>query len=406
MIDVPSIIPREIVLAGRRSIRNHYHCPARALAAGLRSREFSEVQLAITVHTLDARNNVMLEVMRSHFELSQEQMHREIQGVVRATAALLARKGVDYGALRASLAPQQDKREAAFLFNIDFNATASYSYPVHQRFLGLFNRQSSHSVLHGDITDRQGWGAFEEADRNLVRVGERGFESGMLYAVYVNNLTDQMLARIHGGMEVDPHYIGYVDTTFGSIFKMLLSTQLIHAYIQYRGMTIGPHEDDRDEGENFDLVGVGLDEGGYKMRTVPATQFMLLLSYKIERPVVEGFEMDTEFSLNAISPVALSLENCEIEIDPRKFEYLSRAKARSLEGLGLLGGHVDQLKAMIQERMSFNYIYSMVYDDDHGVSRFNIMIEARPADTGRWFRALVGLEYRPEDKRLRLITLM
>lgn len=361
--------------------------------------------MSITIHTLDARNNVMLEVMRDYFNLAPDRMHREIQEVARTTSALLRKKGIDYGALRSALVPQQDRHEAALLFNIDFAASDSYSYPVHQRLLRLFNRQSSHSLLHGDITDR-GWGAFEEAARNLVRIGQRRFESPMLYAVYVNNLTDQMLADIHRGMKDYPLYIGYVDTTYGSMFKALLSTQLIHAYVQYRGMTIGQHEDDRHEDENVDLVGLGLGEGGYRMRSVPATNFMLLLSYKIERPVVEGYETDTEFSLNAISPIALPLESCELEIDPRKFEYLSSEKAKSLEGLGLLGGHVDQLKMMIQERIRGNYIYSMTQDDTHGVSRFNIMIEARPADTGRWFRALVGLEYKPEEKRLRLITLM
>lgn len=361
--------------------------------------------MSITVHTLDARNNVMLEVMREHFKLSPDVMHRQIQGVARATSALLRKKGIDYGALRSALVPQQDRREMALLFNTDLNASGSYSYPVHQRLLRLFNRQSSHSLLHGDITDR-GWGAFEEAARTLVRVGQRNFESPMLYAVYVNNLTDQMMADIHRGMEDYPLYIGYVDTTYGSMFKALLSTQLIHAYVQYRGVTIGQHEDDRHEDENVDLVGLGLDEGGYKMRSVPGTNFMLLLSYKIERPVVEGYETDTLFSLNAISPIALPLESCEIEIDPRKFEYLSIEKAKSLEGLGLLDGDVDQLKVMIHERISGNYIYSMTQDDTHGVSRFNIMIEAKPADTVQWFRALVGLEYKPEEKRLRLITLM
>jgi len=361
--------------------------------------------LSITVHTLDARDNVMLEVMRDHFKLSPHVMHRQIQEVAHATSALLRKKGIDYGALRSALVPQQDRHEMALLFNIDFKASGSYSYPVHQRLLRLFNRQSSHSLLHGDITDK-GWGAFEEAARNLVRVGQRRFESPMLYAVYVNNLTDQMLADIHRGMGDYPLYIGYVDTTYGSMFKALLSTQLVHAYIQHRGMTLGQHEDDRHENEDVDLVGLGLDEGGYKMRSVPGMNFMLLLSYKIERPVVGGYETDTEFSLNAISPIALPLESCEIEIDPRKFEYLSREKAKSLQGLGLLDSHMDQLKVMVQERISGNYIYSMTQDDTHGVSRFNIMIEARPADTGRWFRAMVGLEYKPEERRLRLITLM
>jgi hypothetical protein len=349
--------------------------------------------MSITVHTLDGRNNVMLEVMRDHFKLSPERMHREIQGIVRATSALLAKKGVDYGALRAALVPQQDRHEAALLFNIDFMATGSYSYPAHQRLLSL-------------VTDDHGWGAFDEANRNLVRVGQRHLEGRMLYVVYVNNLTDQMLADIHHGMEDYPAYIGYVDTTFGSIFKVLLSTQLIHAYVQYRAITIGQHEDDRHEDENIDLVGLGFEEAGYAVRSVPSTQFMLLLSYKIECPVVAGYEADTEFSLNAISPIALPLESCELEIDPRKFDYLSNAKAKSLEGLGLFGGHVDQLRAMIRDRIGANYIYSMARDDTHGISRFNIMIEAKPAETGRRFRALLGLEYKPEEERLRLITLM
>lgn len=362
--------------------------------------------MGITVHTLDARNNVFLEVLRDYFKLTPERMHREIQGIARSTSTLLSKKGVDYGALRTALAPQQDRHEAAFLFNIDFKASGSYSYPVHQRLLNLFGRQSSHSVLHGDITDERRWGALEQADKEIVRVGNRQFESPMLYAVYVNNLTGQMLADIHRGFEDYPLYVGHVDTTFSSIFKASLSIQLIHAYVQFHGTIIGQHEDDRDELENVDLVGLGFDEAGYTVRSIPGTQFMLLLSYKIERPVVRGFEADTEFSLNAISPIALPLGNFDIEIDPRKFEYLSTEKAKSLEGLGLLGGHLDQLSEMIRERISRNYIYSMVQDYAHDVSRFNIMIEARPTDTELRFRALVGLEYKPESQLLRLITLI
>src|SRR5262245_40544014 len=61
--------------------------------------------LSITVHTLDARNNVMLEVIRDRFKLSPDVMHRKIQGVARATSALLRKKGIDYGALRSALVP-------------------------------------------------------------------------------------------------------------------------------------------------------------------------------------------------------------------------------------------------------------------------------------------------------------
>lgn len=361
--------------------------------------------MSITVHTLDGRNNVMLEVIRDRYKLAPERMHREIQAVARQTSDFLASKGVDYADLRAALVPQQDRREAVFLYNIDFKDSGSYSVPVHQRLLKIINSQGSRSVMHGDIEADRHWESFEYADRHLERVEDRQFEHPMLYAVYVNNLTDQLLADIHAGMASYPKYVGYVDTTYTSMFKAFLSLRLIHAYVQYRGISIGQHEDDRDPHEDIDLVGLGFAKAGYKVRSIPGMNFMLLLSYKIERPVVEGYEADTEFSLNAINPIYLPLGDCEIEVDSRKFDYLAREKTKSLAGLGLLGGNAEGLKALIRERINANYIYSMVQDDKHCVSRFNLMLEAMPEDTNRRFRALVGLEYRPQEKRLRLITL-
>jgi hypothetical protein len=361
--------------------------------------------MSITIHTLNARNNVFLEVVREYFKLSPTRMQKEIRGLAKTTAATLAKKGLDYGALRSALVPQQDRHEAALLFNIDFNAPGIYSYPVHQRLLRILNRKSSHSIPHGDITDSSSR-AFEYADQNLVRAGDRHFDSNMLYAVYINNLTTQMVADIHRGMHEYPPYVGYVDTTYGSMFKAVLSTQLVNCYIQYRNLTIAPHEDDRHVDENIDIAGLGLDEGGYTICSVPSTNFMVLLSYKIERPVVDGFEADTEFALNALSHVVLPLDHFEIEIDPPKFGYLHNKKSKSLEGLGLLSGNVDQLKSIIRERISHNYIYSLTHDEGHNLLRFNIMIEVRPAHTGRPFRALVSLEYKPDEQILRFITLM
>lgn len=66
--------------------------------------------LSIAIHTLDARNNIMLKMMRDYFKLSPDQMRWEVQGVARATSALLSKKGIDYGALRSALVPQQDRR--------------------------------------------------------------------------------------------------------------------------------------------------------------------------------------------------------------------------------------------------------------------------------------------------------
>ena len=94
----------------------------------------------------------------------------------------------------------------------------------------------------------------------MVRVGQRRFESPMLYAVHV-----KQPHRSDGGRP---------SSGDGGLPSL------------YRG--------DRHEDGDVDLVGLGLDEGGYNMRSVPGTNFVLLLSYKIERPVVGGYETDTK----------------------------------------------------------------------------------------------------------------
>ncbi|MGE8942012.1 hypothetical protein ACO2I3_08875 [Leptospira interrogans] len=117
-----------------------------------------------------------------------------------------------------------------------------------------------------------------------------------------------------------------------------------------------------------------------------------------------GYETDTEFSLNAISPIALRLESCEIEIDPRKFEYLSREKAKSLQGLGLLDSHMDQLKVMVE---AYQWQLHLQHDPRRHPRRQPLQHHDRSEASG--YGAVVssdgGLGIQ-EERRLRLITLM
>lgn len=48
------------------------------------------------LHTLNARGNILLEVVRDQFKLSSEQMLREIQWLRHAVEEALAGKGIRY----------------------------------------------------------------------------------------------------------------------------------------------------------------------------------------------------------------------------------------------------------------------------------------------------------------------
>ena len=61
------------------------------------------------IHTLNARSNGMLEVIRDYFGLSPDRMLVEIQGMRAQIARTLKSKGINYDDLRAALVPDREK---------------------------------------------------------------------------------------------------------------------------------------------------------------------------------------------------------------------------------------------------------------------------------------------------------
>ena len=131
-----------------------------------------------------------------------------------------------------------------------------------------------------------------------------------------------------------------------------------------------------------------------------------MLSYKIEQPVIEGFEVDTEMSLNAVSPMPLPLDEFTVEVEEAKLGYLQTEKTGSLEKAGLQSINSAELAQLIKDRIALSYIYNMSYDTTYNTTKFNIIVEIPPCITGSSpTRLLASLEYQPERKNLRLITL-
>lgn len=359
------------------------------------------------VHTINARGNVMLDVTRKYFKLSPQQMHREIQAMLRETSAALAGKGIQYADLKSALVPQVGRREMALVVDSQRVDFWNYAIPAQERLLNLLDRSGTRAVLSGDYLDH-GLPQNQLRDflvRDLVPAAEVDFGfSAQFYVIYVNNLTDEMVRTIDAGFRTVQGYVGYVDMTYGTPFKWLLSLALPNDYIQHRNTIITGHEPDRPVHENTNLIGFPFEEAGYQLRSFPSSMTGVLLAYKVERPPMRNEEVDAEFSLNAVTPHTQPLDVLDIIVDERKFEYLWREKSESLRRIGLLGGRPEGLQALITERITQNYIYSMAYNDEFDVIQFNTVLEVRDVD-GRPFRVTAGLKYQPEDKQLSLITL-
>lgn len=360
------------------------------------------------IYTLNARDHIMLEVIQESFNLSTQCMFYEIQGLRQAVEDTLRLKKINYDALKSALVPDRQRKEVALVFDSLAIQSDWYGRDVFQHLIPLFDKKSNHSVLVGDYLDRPGQAeqiflAFKEAvdlRRNVEFKHPTQF-----YIVYINNLTNAMIERIDEGLKGYRGYVGLADMTYTSSFKIYLSTMLINRFIKYGKIIIQGHEPDREDSEDINICGYPFEENGFKCRSISEDLMGVMLSYKIERPVFPGFESDTFFSLNAVSFSPLPLKDFEIQVDDAKLNYLKTEKNGSMSRSGLSDVSSQQLSAIIRAKVNQSYIYNMSYNSDHDIVKFNIILEMQVCGYKNPTRLLAALEYRPQEKILRLITL-
>lgn len=358
------------------------------------------------IFTLEARDNLLLEVIQDRFGLSSGAMRREIEALHSELERILTRKGVPYNKLKSALVPQTDRHEAGFIFDSREVGSGWYSRATAALVLPLLDKRVPQSVLHGDLLGKDQNFIFEVLEYFMVLARSFKFEHGTsLYCVYINNLTDPGLRTLHDGLSVSRGYLGYIPATFQSVAKSYLSTTVGMAFVKAAGSILMPHEDDRSNDEDVNTLGFPFEESGYRVRSIQSLYFGPLLSYKIEGSSAAFFPRDIEMSLTALHERVVPLKTLRVRIDEEKFGYLHAEKLRKLQ---LAGADVltrEELQDLIAEKVAANYIYNLTIMDEHNIVKFNVLIEIPRSDGGHPERFVVSLEYMPESEELRLITL-
>lgn len=363
----------------------------------------------IIVHTIDSRDNVMLEAMQNTSGLDNNQIMREIVTAVNRISQMLLSRGINYADLKSVLTPQSDRQEIVLFFDTTRIDEGWYGLPIQERLLPLLNPAGSHSFLLGDLLgqdEQQSW-IYNQFVEHLQSINTpiRYLHSNQFFCVYINNCSAQTIRNINQGFSSYLPYIGYSDVTYASQFKTYLSTCLTSRYIKFRNKIIQPHEDDLPGDTNQNTLGYPFEEAKLTCHSVPSMYFDLLLSFKIERPVMEGFEIDQIYSLNAVSSNPTDVSNCIIEIDENKLEYLKREKTGTLKLLGVLGQPKATLENLIRAKLRSNYLYNLRFRSDYSVTMFNMLLELQAIDTGLPVRVVVSFAYEQERNAIRLITL-
>ena len=362
-----------------------------------------------TIFTLNARGNFFLALVRDEFGVKSDRMFEQIQGAFADTVAILASKNIKYENLKSALVPSTNRREIALVFDSGRVKETWYSCRVFEQILPLLSKDSNHCILAGDyIGESEHRGSLYDAFAESVRP-VRDIKFGhpeQFFIVYINNLSGGMFDGLCRGLQPYDAFVGYADATHAGGFSILLSAMLPNAFLKHRDIVIMGHEDDRSSKEDVNMLGYPFEENGFKVRSLQSLDRGLFLEYKIQRPIFAGYdEDDSEFSINAIHPRPLPLNQMSIRVDPQKYVYLTTQKADSLKRIGLLDKEAEALKTMIADRIHSNYIYNMTYDKAHNTSKFDIIFDVPSNSSASPVRLLVALEYMPDANELRVITL-
>lgn len=359
-----------------------------------------------TIYTLNVRDHIMLPVIRDHFDLSNATLHCEIRRLHKETVEVLKAKGISYSGLRSGLTPSSDKNEAGFIFDSTVVESGMYGAEAMSQLLPLFDSRSTHSVLHGDLLGKNQQLIYEILRESMVLSRSFTFKnSTLLFCIYVNNLSDSALVKLHEGLSSYAPYVGHIPATFASRAKIYLSTTLGGAFIKFGSKVIVGHEDDRTNSENFNLSPYSFASIGNNVVSIQSTNYSLFLNFKIERPVFDPSEDDASFSINAMSDAIFPLYGCNVLLEDAKHRYLKTEKLGKLTKAGLANLSRDELVVMIKSKIMSNYIYSLTYLAEHDVMKFNVMLEIPRMDGGYPTRLTAVLEYVPKERLVRVITL-
>jgi DNA-binding ferritin-like protein (Dps family) len=219
-----------------------------------------------TIFTLNSRSHVMLEVMRDHYGVTAPHMRREIQGLHGKLINILNSKGIKYEDLRVALVPVMDRQEAAFIFDSTAFDSSFYGREIFNHVLPLLEPNATQSILVGDLLGDDQQFVLEILRESMTLSRSFSFKhSTLLYCVYINNLSDTALQRLHEGLAGCQAYLGHIPTTFGSRAKTYISLSVC-SFILKRGKTlIVAHEDDRDNAEDINITFYPLENFDYKV---------------------------------------------------------------------------------------------------------------------------------------------
>ena len=240
-----------------------------------------------TIFTLDAREHILLDTLKNHFNLTSADLHREIGELFSHTLSILSAKKINYQDLKNALIPRSVRKEIAFVFDTKNIESSAYGHEVFSKLFPLIEKNSCISVLCGDYIGEEKHAELLKSlfikEINSAKEINYSHQS-LLFIVYLNNLSDTQFSKLNQGLLEFHGYIGYFDLTFSSPLKSYLSTILIRLLIINKMTILTSNE----ENEDVNNTTYPFENSGYQCKGIETLSYGLFLSYKIEREIFPG----------------------------------------------------------------------------------------------------------------------
>lgn len=357
------------------------------------------------IYTLYARGNVLLPVTVKVFNLNNKQYAKMVLDAHKEAKIKLKEKGINYDDLKSALIPaHKDKYEIALVFDSTLIDSDWYGYDVFEHILPTLNKESTCSILCGDIIadNLSSDIVYKMMFSDMKQFHPTIFRHPTQYfVVYINNLTARHKDNIVSFLEFYAPFIGYVDTTLNGYFKSLISRTLVHLCIKHKDIIILQHEDDIEDKENINNCGYSFEKYGFKYISIKQMYFGLFLSYKIESLIADT--EDLNYSMWAIAP-NYEADTLNVYVDECKIQYLNTSKTNLMEKLNLKNYSSNELENLIKNQLDRTYYYNLEYLEQYNTPKFNVSLDLQTVDN-KIRKVLVALKYSEQNNRFELITM-
>lgn len=178
------------------------------------------------IYAINANDCVFLPVIKSSFNLSDNDVFKMINESFSSLKGQLLKKGISYDDLKRALIPNQrkDRNEVCFIFDSTLINSDFYGSEIFNEILPLMDKVSTYSVLAGDYVDIIGSSDTQTQLCNalsdvITKCNDSEYcHSSQFFLIYINSITNSQLYSITKELERIKWFYGYAILNTTSFF--------------------------------------------------------------------------------------------------------------------------------------------------------------------------------------------